>query len=500
MSLNLFFALLAACSAIAGTSSSLAQNGTAACGNLASTFPAKTFVEGTSTYELESNSSIWSKTCVLSPACVFTPSDELDIAAALRIIQEAQSPFSVRSGGHMPVPGAQSNDGGVEIALTNLNNLSLSSDQSIASIGPGNRWVDVYNWTSGYGLGVSGGRYGEVGVGGLLTGGGINFFASQYGWSFNTVVGYQVVLGNSSIVEVSNTSHPDLFWALKGGNNNFGIVTRFDLKTFPITTAYSGTTVWPEDQLSAVIDAIQNFVLPGGGIDDPLTEINPTIEVLPSTGAIEPYYIPFVRGSDANPASVENFTSITGAISNDVAVQADWTAVAFEAVSEDSNSLREQFLAFSLKAAPGVVQLAYDTILEPALQQLQSINNSYVAVAYQPISQLWLQAARDAGGDAIDLDPDDGSLVALVITAGWSDAADDETIYAFTSSALANLTTKAKEQDVFYDFVYLNDAAAGQSPYETYGKGKSLPRLKEIQARYDPLSVFKDLATSGFKL
>lgn len=284
---------------------------------------------------------IWSATCILTPVCAFTPKTPQELAEGLAIIRKESSPFSVRSGGHMPVPGAQSTNTGVMIGMTHFNTNILTQSNEVAQIGTGQRWTDVYQWISPYGLAVAGGRYGEVGVGGLLLGGGINNFGNSYGWSVSNIVGYQVVLADSSIVEVSATAHSDLFWALKGGGNNFAIVTRFDMKTIPITSAFTGITAWAGDVFPQYIKAIADFITPGGGIDDPLTQINPTVAITPPNGTLQALNIPFVAGSTKNPVSLENFTAITPTIFNDLGPRANWASGAEELVA--FNIIHERF-------------------------------------------------------------------------------------------------------------------------------------------------------------
>jgi FAD/FMN-containing dehydrogenase len=226
------------------------------------------------------------------------------------IIRAFGVPFSVRSGGHMPVPGANSVNGGVYISMGNIATQKLIHNNSIAQIGPGQPWGNVYNWLAPFGLAVAGGRYGQVGVGGFLLGGGLNYYVNQVGWSVCTISKYEVVLANSSIVEVSATSHSDLFFALKGGNNNFGIVTRFDIKTFPVTHAYQSALTWATEQVPQMYEALINYVEPGGGSEDPLTAINPGVIVDFSSGTLLGAASLFHLGSDPNPASLKNFTAI----------------------------------------------------------------------------------------------------------------------------------------------------------------------------------------------
>lgn len=181
-------------------------------------------------------------TCWLKPQCILQPESALDVSKAILISSFLGSQFSVRSGGHNPNIG-YSNIGkeGILIDLALLNEVVLSPDGKVAAIGPGNRWGRVYKALSSSGKMAVGGRANDIGVGGLLLGGGLSFWSSIHGMAFTKVVNYevycseprgllfdvsnlgQVVLGDSSIVHANETSNADLWWALKGGGSNFGM-------------------------------------------------------------------------------------------------------------------------------------------------------------------------------------------------------------------------------------------------------------------------------------
>ena len=232
----------------------------------------------------------------------------------------------------MPVPEAASITKGVLISTENLQTMRLSDDRQIAQLGPGLRWGAVYQWISQYNLAVVGGRYSPVGVPGLLLGGGINYFGSQYGWASNMVANFEVVLANSSIVDANAETNPDLYWALKGGSSNFGIITRFDLKTFPVTTIYGGTTIYEPDYVDEYLSAIAEYATPGGGSDDILGSINPSLQIDPSTGIFTISSISSHVGPEPNPAAFANFTRIpTNSTNNGVRAN-------FSAFSDETSS------------------------------------------------------------------------------------------------------------------------------------------------------------------
>lgn len=98
-----------------------------------------------------------------------------------------------------------------------------------------------------------------VGVPGLILGGGINFFANKIGWVCDNVASYEVVTASGVIITATPQSFPDLYWALRGGGSNFGIVTNFKLDAFPIGKMWGGQRIYTEDKFSAVLDAMHTF-------------------------------------------------------------------------------------------------------------------------------------------------------------------------------------------------------------------------------------------------
>jgi hypothetical protein len=112
---------------------------------------------------------------------------------AVLTFRVTQCQFAVKSGGHAAFAGASNIDNGVTIDLINLNKITLSSDKTQASVGPGNVWYDVYNYLEPHNVTVIGGRVSAIGVGGLTLGGGMSFFSSQHGWACDNVNSYEVV-------------------------------------------------------------------------------------------------------------------------------------------------------------------------------------------------------------------------------------------------------------------------------------------------------------------
>lgn len=128
-----------------------------------------------------------------------------------------------------------------------------------ASIGPGGCWREVYGELHKYGRIVAGGREGNVGVAGLILGGGNTFLTARRGFACDNVVEFEVVLADGSIVKANKDEHSDLYRALKGGSINYGIVTDFKMTTVKCERVWGGMTFFAKDHIPAAIEAVHDF-------------------------------------------------------------------------------------------------------------------------------------------------------------------------------------------------------------------------------------------------
>lgn len=165
----------------------------------------------------------WSQSCWLPAACVAQPTCAADVQHLVTALVAAEVPFAIRAGGHSPSPhDAAINTTGVLIALDKLDQVAYDPATTLVTLGTGARWDAVYTRLDSHNVTMVGGRVMPVGVGGLTLGGGLSYLSDLYGMVCDNVASFEVVLADGSLVEASSTSNPDLFWALKGGSNNFG--------------------------------------------------------------------------------------------------------------------------------------------------------------------------------------------------------------------------------------------------------------------------------------
>ncbi|KAK1144997.1 hypothetical protein N8T08_004712 [Aspergillus melleus] len=204
----------------------------------------------------------WSGICAdLHPSCIVKPANAREMAQVVKALHDVDDLFAVKSGGHMASPGFASVSDGLLISTKKLNQVTYNPDDKTAFVGPGLSWEDAQQKLRGTGRALVGGRLGGVGVGGLMLGGGMSFLSTQYGWAANNVVNYEVVLANGTIVNANKKENADLFGALKGGGNNFGIVTSYRLQTQPQNhKVWGGEFIYPDSsQAVEVMKAIRDF-------------------------------------------------------------------------------------------------------------------------------------------------------------------------------------------------------------------------------------------------
>jgi FAD/FMN-containing dehydrogenase len=190
-----------------------------------------------------------------SPAVIVRAQSNEDIVTALRFAREHQFTLSVRSGGH-GLSGQATNNGGLVLDLTSLNVVEiLDPKQRLVRIGAGARWGEVAKTLATHGLAISSGDTSSVGVGGLTLGGGIGWMVRTYGLTIDSLIAAQLITADGHILRVSPEEHPDLFWAIRGGGGNFGVVTSFDFRVQPLTTVVGGEVVYDMAEVETVLAA-----------------------------------------------------------------------------------------------------------------------------------------------------------------------------------------------------------------------------------------------------
>ena len=187
------------------------------------------------------------------PAYVLRPGSVGDVRAGVRFAARAGLELSVRGGGH-GFAGFGTNDGGVVIDLRALDGIQVvDQERHLVRIGGGATWGQVATALAPYRLAISSGDTRSVGVGGLTLAGGIGWKVRKYGLALDSLAAAEVVTASGDVVTASTDENPELFWAIRGGGGNFGIVTAFEFVAQPTTDVFFGKITFPGSEAAAVL-------------------------------------------------------------------------------------------------------------------------------------------------------------------------------------------------------------------------------------------------------
>jgi FAD/FMN-containing dehydrogenase len=185
--------------------------------------------------------------------------DAADVIAAVNVAREAGLDVAVRGGAHNG-PGLGSVDDGLVIDLSALRGVVVDPDARIAQVLGGTLLGEVDHATQAFGLAAPFGIISTTGVGGLTLGGGVGNMSRTLGLSIDSLVEADVVLADGSFVTTNEEQHPELFWALRGGGGNFGVVTRFAFRLSPVPTVVAGPTLWPIERSAEILSWYRDFI------------------------------------------------------------------------------------------------------------------------------------------------------------------------------------------------------------------------------------------------
>lgn len=256
-------------------------------------------------------------TGVGEPVVAVRPRDEAGVAAAIRYASENGLVLSVRSGGHS-ASGFGTNTGGVVIDMTAIADVEVvDAEQGLVRIGSGATWGKVANTLREPGLAITSGDTISVGVGGLTQGGGLGWMIRKYGLAIDNLVGATVVTADGRVIRTSADENEDLFWAVRGGSGNVGVVTQFEFAAKQVPTVFAGMITFKRDDLQDLLRGWRDVAL------NAPDELSTAIIALPSFGpGVPPGAMVFAcwAGDDreAAMAAIEPLLAIGEVIKHDL--------------------------------------------------------------------------------------------------------------------------------------------------------------------------------------
>ncbi|HET7530964.1 MAG TPA: FAD-binding oxidoreductase [Mycobacteriales bacterium] len=410
------------------------------------------------------------------PALIARCTSAEDVAAAVRHARATGLEVSVYGGGH-GVTGAAVCDGGLCIDLRGLKSISVDPDQRLVRAGGGLTWGEFDAATQEHGLAVTGGRVPTTGIGGLSLGSGSGWLERAFGFTCDNLVEAEVVTAAGEIVTASSTVNPDLFWALRGGGGNFGIVTTFTLRLHPVgPIVFGGMLVFPGFRGAEVLRAYRDFVAKAPDeVGSGLAFITaPPEEFVPEPARGQPaigIICCYAGNPDDGPAAYAPLIALEPAVT----MVQPMPYVALQAIIEPGNpkGLRNYWTADF-----------YDDLPDEAVDTL-------VALAGQPVSP-FTQVIVVPGGGAISRVDDEATAFGsrhaafnIHYLSLWADPAEDERNIDYTRRLAGSMKPWSTGA------VYLNFLGdEGRSRIEAAFGSEKLAKLQRIKAEWDPDNVF----------
>ncbi|KAF3012878.1 hypothetical protein E8E14_011519 [Neopestalotiopsis sp. 37M] len=487
-----FVPALAAAQALQVPVVSLAEGAACGCTQLSSTFGNRTIFSNSTTYATEVIE-FWDVRSDLAPACIFEPSSADDLASGVQILAGCGTQFAVRGGGHMNYPGSNNINGGVMVSLSSINQNIVDAESETIDVGPGSRWVDVYNALDEYGLYAIGGRMKTIGVPGLTLIGGFHYFINKYGFAMDNVVSYDVVLGNGTQVVANKTDNFELFWALKGGANNFGLVTNFKLQAFPMANVsityqtYNESAI--EDFIGATCELVNNdgSELAAGSII--------TIQYNATTKDVTSFIMGMQEGTESPPSRFEAFSKIPSTSTmNAVMTPKQWHA----GLDTPNQMFRVQFAHKTMIPDAAQLYRIYQG-WKDAVDSISDVEGLFPTFVMNIVPKSALSVAKNNGvGNVWGLD-DDQNYIIWQFSTGWANEEDDLRMTSWSRSLLDYWHQENQLMGLSHEWLYMGDAGEFQDPYSTFPR-ENIERMRQVRSDYDPLEVFSRLNWGGFKL
>ncbi|TGJ77603.1 hypothetical protein E0Z10_g10666 [Xylaria hypoxylon] len=463
------------------------------CDRLSNSLSSKVVYSGSSFYN--DSTSYWAAAQnAIKPLCVVRPTTAEDVSSAIVTLVGGSCKFAVRTGGHGSVTAISTIQHGITIDMRGLDAIALNDDNSVATIGAGQTWGPAYSALYQVGVTIPGGRDYGIGIGGSILGDALGYLAPQTGFGADSVIEFEVVIANGSIVTANKDLNHDLWRSLKGGSSNFGIVTKVIIETTAVGDIWASSTGYDSSAIDSEAQAFHDFVA------DPSYDVKAVLLLAYSYTAAAGYQIANLYTYTApieKPAAFASFYSIDGQIGNVSAL----TNIPDYSVDQDATS------------PDGLQQITFSTTFTNNVQQLKdvwSIHNKSIAsivdiadiswsLTLEPLTASLAAASAARGGNVMNVEVPPEGLILTLGSFSFSSACNYSYMNKEVDKLLKDIEHAAKKNGVYNPFIGLNHAKGSQDVMKSYG-ADSYAFLKQTAKKYDPDQVFQKLMPGGFKL
>lgn len=338
--------------------------------------------------------------------------------------------------------------------------------------------------------------------------GGLSFFSPRFGLVCSNILSYEIVLASGNVTTASASNNSDLWRALKGGSNNFGIVTRFTARSFPSTKVWSGFLYMPAFQAAKVLAAFHEFVSRADASDPRTTYDNHAAGPLacfsyfPKLGvqaiSVNLVYTKLPENEKEWPTCWR-----TSSFSSLWRLWSTCKVRTLTSATDEMNALnppgrRQVFATTTIKNDPATISAAHTAYCDAiALIRRVNVKGLLWTVVLQPLLSDWVRK-----GDANPLGLHDStheSLVIVSFTVNWDERRDDDFVKTITRRTVEQIDAFATANKTDHPYRYLNYCAEWQRPFVGYGE-ENWRFLQGVSRRYDPEGLFQKGCVGGFKL
>jgi FAD/FMN-containing dehydrogenase len=411
------------------------------------------------------------------PALIARCASPSDVAAAIRYARDHALPIAVRGGGHS-IPGHSVCDGGIVIDLRRMNMVSVDPIGRRARVGGGALLSEVDRATQEHGLVVPAGTVSHTGIGGLALGGGVGRLMRRFGLTIDNVISAEVVTAGGEILRASASENPELFWAIRGGGGNFGVVTEFELSLHELRSLLILAMLHPIDATRRVLEAAGETMVAGPPDELYWTSFlrkAPPLPWIPPELVGMPAVVSLIEWSGKREEGEALLQGVQRDLQPDLF---SLDVVPYTQIQSMTDDIFAHGQRTYIKA--GCVRALTEGVIDALIEHGSRVGS--------PASQIEVVAM---GGAIRRVDPEatafphrDAAWL-LNIPAIWETAAEDEAEIAWARGAFAALVpylTGGK----YVNFMDQDENAAVPAAY-----GGTLKRLQAVKRRYDPDNVFR---------
>jgi FAD/FMN-containing dehydrogenase len=403
------------------------------------------------------------------PALIVRCRSAQDVVAALVFARSGGVEVSVRGGGHN-VAGRAVTDGGVMIDLAEMKNITVDPEQGTATVQGGVTWNELNEAAAGHGLAVTGGAVSTTGIAGYTLGGGLGWLMGKYGLACDNLQAVELVTAAGDVLQVDAESHPDLFWALRGGGGNFGVATSFTYRLHPLSTVTGGLIAYPIDAAPDLLRFYRDAV---ADVSDDLTVFAGLVHAPDGSGAkLAALVVCHAGNPDTAARELAPLLSFGTPVMTQVGPMPYPQMNTLLDAGYPMGSLNYWLSSFT-RGLP-------DALIDAAVERFASVPSTMTAILLEHFHGA---VTRVAPTDTAV--PHRESGWNLLIPSVWTDPSATEANTRWTRETHAALAPHLAARRWLN---YLGDDQAEDAVQAAYGP--NYHRLREIKRRYDPTNVF----------